>query len=79
MNIGTIIDAAAIGDPDRVALIIGKERSDTANWPRPSNVALQVWLPTGWRPEAASPSSTAAAYFRSHRCSRRRASVLRQR
>jgi acyl-CoA synthetase (AMP-forming)/AMP-acid ligase II len=25
MNIGTIIDAAAIGDPDRVALIIGKD------------------------------------------------------
>src|ERR1700676_4243788 len=25
MNIGTIADAAAIGDPDRVALIIGKD------------------------------------------------------
>ena len=25
MNIGTIVDAAAIGDPDRVALIIGRE------------------------------------------------------
>jgi acyl-CoA synthetase (AMP-forming)/AMP-acid ligase II len=25
MNIGTITDAAAIGDPDRVALIIGKD------------------------------------------------------
>ena len=25
MNIGTITDAAAIGDPDRVALIIGRD------------------------------------------------------
>ena len=25
MNIGTITDAAGIGDPDRVALIIGKD------------------------------------------------------
>ena len=79
MNLGTIIDAAAIGDPDRVALSSTRTQSDTANWPPPSNVALRVWLPTVWRAEAVSPSSTAAAYFPSHRCSQRRASVQRQR
>jgi hypothetical protein len=79
MNIGTIADAAAIGDPDRVALIIDRDTIGYGQLAATVERWLRVWQPTVWRPEAASPSSTAAACFPSHRCSRQRASVQRQR
>ena len=80
MNIGMIIDGAATGDPDRVALIIDKRRHRL----RPAGSGCRTlrrrsgcqWC--GDR-EPASPSSTAAACFPSHRFSARRASVQRQR
>ena len=67
MNIGTIIDSAAIDDPDRVALIIGKDAIGYGQ------------LAAAVQRCAAGLAATAAAYFPSHRCSRHRASVQRQR
>ena len=66
MNIGTIIDAAAVGDPDRVALIIDRDANQLRRAGRRRRTLRRaVWLPTVWRPEAASPSSTAGACCRS--------------
>ena len=79
MNIGTIIDAAAAGDPDRAALIVDGR---TVSYGELAAAVERCAAAPGRRrtwPAGASRSSTSEACCRSRRCSAPRGSALRPR